>query len=307
MKEPILLNIFCFLLVIPGLRGQDKTIDLAHDANNRKFHVKENQLFKITIENMIPSTTERPGVYVVFLEKKHHVPQPLKLDEYTRETDIKELQSINPFFCSDLDELIKEIGKAETEKIVKSKKKSLQKKLNEEPDTSCIEFVKEAKGIIEVTILTIPNNLIVEGEYLELFISREGTDGKKVSWIFTFDAGKKGEWISSYGFSFATHSFSNERAYFLAQQGDEFVITEEQDRKNLNFIPSIMFSYLKNNNQAWKFSLTGGLGIDTNKPTVFLGGSFFFNYNLGLTFGLVAHPQKNSLPGDMRQETYLWI
>ena len=287
MKVSFLFKIFFCLLIIPGLHAQKITIDLAANVKNKSFPVKKNEAFDITIENMLPIKAGG-SKYSIVLEKKYHIPEPLEADEYSITNDAASAVGI----CGELETLYTAIENAKAETVVRSKKKELEKKLKEVEPGTCALQVINAKSIIDATKMVLTNNVISQGEYLELIISRDGTNGEKVSWLFTFDAGKKGQWVNSYGFSFATHLFSNEGAFYLAQQGNEFVITEEEDRKDLDFIPSIMFSYLFNNNKDFKWSPTGGLGIDSNKPTVFLGVSLFYQYNLSFTFGLVAHPQK---------------
>ena len=75
---------------------------------------------------------------------------------------------------------------------------------------------------------------------------------------------------------------------------NEFIITKENDRKKLEFVPSIFFTYMPQNHLSRDVSvgLSAGLGFDLDAPTVFLGASFFFNHNIGVVIGITAHKQR---------------
>lgn len=305
MKKRLLLFIGLLLLSSWSVLAQTEVIDLAKKVKAKTINVKPDRTFNIKIKNMIPAPNGGTPVYNVKIEKKYHAPEPFPTQTFDAiaPADITGFVSTDPA-CTKLVKATNDLQNSDSEGKVKSNKKNLKEEIDK-VGVGCIGLVAKANELIDATTMILADNILSKGEYLELIISRaDGED--EISWIFTFDTGKKGQWITSYGFSFASHTFSNEGAYYLSQQdmmdmdgnviSSEFRITEEEDRKGLDFIPSVMFSYIKNNNNKdWKWSLTGGLGVDTNKPTVFLGISAFYHYNLGISVGLIAHPQKQLL------------
>lgn len=292
-----------WLMAILCLQAQDINIDLAKVKDNKSYSVTAGQNFKITLENLIPRLEDTDEKYTILLEKRYRIPEPLSTTAVTAPP-----RAFAPPLppCDQVESLYEALISATSESEVKDRKETLRQYLDTLTQDQCAILRRQAEEAIAATRAILLDNVISPGEYLQLTISRQKADGKTVSWVFSFEAGEKGKWITSYGFSFVTQFISNEGAYFLDQQADEFIITEKEDRTSLNFLPSIMFSYLWNNDKSLKFSPTMGLGVDTNKPTAFLGLSAFYNYNLGLTLGFVAHPQQQLAgqykPGDVLTE-----
>ena len=112
-------------------------------------------------------------------------------------------------------------------------------------------------------------------------------------WKYVYKTPSRGKWVTSYGFSFITNVFDEEKEYFSKANDTAFVITRKIGNKKLNFAPSVFFTWMPSKclNENFSFNFTGGLGFDLEAPTVFLGGSVFYNQNLSLVLGLTAHQQ----------------
>ena len=137
------------------------------------------------------------------------------------------------------------------------------------------------------------------GEELEVRVERTEKEETLV-WRKTFSTGPLGTWLTTYGFNFIP---SRDKRYFLepTQEGGSFKITRDTDRRELDFSPSIYFSWMPS---RWRSSTrigpSAGLGFDLSAPIVFAGLSILYNWNLGLFFGGVIH-QQSRLRGDSRR------
>ena len=149
------------------------------------------------------------------------------------------------------------------------------------------KFLNNTKFVKEISISS--------GEDLEVQISRELANQVTKKWETKFSTPSKGKWVTSYGFSFIHLYLSKEKKYF-SQSGDSsnFIIKEKNSSDDVRYAPSILFSWMptKKLNKTWAFSLTAGLGVETESPVVFLGFSAFYNQFIGITGGLAAHKKE---------------
>ena len=128
-----------------------------------------------------------------------------------------------------------------------------------------------------------------KGEHLIVKIKRD-----EQSWEFTLTTGERGQWHTFYGFTF----LPNDDEQFFTEQNpadaDQFIITQEDDREEFDFAPSVLFvwSAAHSEDRNWNHGLTAGLGFDMDDPIVFAGYAFTFNENIALTAGLVFHKRE---------------
>jgi hypothetical protein len=134
---------------------------------------------------------------------------------------------------------------------------------------------------------------LAAGQVLTATIERDGK-----TWTWTFTTGDRGEWRTTYGFTFVP----NEDRKYLTRPGldaDEgkFRIFEQKDREELDFVPSVLFNWMpaKQRGENWIDGFTAGLGWDLEKPVVFAGWSWMYNENLNLTLGVAIHQQTRLL------------
>lgn len=143
--------------------------------------------------------------------------------------------------------------------------------------------------ILELTTKPIEGTYDLQaGELLQVTVERQDDAAKK--WIYVLSTGDRGAWRISYGFTFVPNE---DEEFFSKQDGEEFVITRENDREDLDFAPSVMFSWLPVSQRAktWANGLTTGLGFDLEDPVLFAGWGLTYAENVMLTAGLIVHNQ----------------
>lgn len=137
---------------------------------------------------------------------------------------------------------------------------------------------------------------IAANQQLVITIERALPSPKK--WVRTLTTGQIGKWYTTYGFTFfpdRNHSFFAKQETSTPPGGAEavtvFRITEEKDRNELEFRPSILFHYQLP--QAHNHSLVAGLGYDLENIALFAGYGYSFHSNVTLTAGLAIHEQED--------------
>ena len=133
---------------------------------------------------------------------------------------------------------------------------------------------------------------VQSGELLRVTVTRSDNGD---TWIWVFTTGNRGEWRMTYGFTFVPNE--DDRFVTRPQANSKFKIVSQEDHKNLDFVPSVLFTWLlgKKRAQDWVFSWTVGLGWDLEQLVVFVGPSWTYNENVNLTFGLAIHQQTRLL------------
>ena len=133
---------------------------------------------------------------------------------------------------------------------------------------------------------------VQSGELLRVTVTRSDNGD---TWIWVFTTGNCGEWRMTYGFTFVPNE--DDRFVTRPQADGKFKIVGQEDREELDFVPSVLFTWLpgKKRGQDWVPGLTAGLGWDLEKPVVFVGPSWTYNENVNLTFGLAIHQQTRLL------------
>lgn len=155
---------------------------------------------------------------------------------------------------------------------------------------------EEAEGAAPGTrsVLQLGTFDLERGEELVVEVTQVKENGcEKKEWKFVITTGDRGEWRTTYGFTFVPE---RDREYFSRQLEDDpekFEIVREQDRGDFDFLPSVLFTWLPASGRLedWDFGLTAGLGANTESIAVLLGVSGMYNENLTLTAGLAMHEQ----------------
>ena len=96
-------------------------------------------------------------------------------------------------------------------------------------------------------------------------------------------------WTTTFG---ANAIFFSNRSKFISQKADDNSqkVVKIQDRKLMEVLPTIMFTFMNNHNNA-PFGFTGGLGINFEEIAVFSGVSLGIGQNIILTGGMGVHKQ----------------
>ena len=99
--------------------------------------------------------------------------------------------------------------------------------------------------------------------------------------------------VWSWTTSFGAHAlFFTSRTKFISQKdaNGNFAVAQTQDSKQMELMPTIMFTFINNHNNVSP-GFTGGLGINFEEIAVFAGGSLGFGQNIILTAGVGVHRQ----------------
>ena len=137
---------------------------------------------------------------------------------------------------------------------------------------------------------------LAKSQILKITVKRTNKVGKELEWVRIYKTPSRGKWLTSFSFNFVTQAFSKERLYFTKNVGmDSFQITRETNRRWMHFVPGITFSWLsaKSFKRDIGIGVSGGIGLEVDKPVVFLGSTIFYNQNLSLTLGIAAHQVKD--------------
>lgn len=118
-------------------------------------------------------------------------------------------------------------------------------------------------------------------------IKRKDTTIQKYK--ITYKSKIKRQWVTSLGVS---SNFIKSNTYrSLKQDDDTYKIVKDGNNQNLQVIPLMQFSFI-NLEEDNGLCFTGGIGFDTEKISVFAGGSYYVGQNIFLTAGVSLHKQK---------------
>jgi len=275
---------------------QDLVIDLAETpGSTTTLDVNPNTQIKIEIINKLPNPNEEYDILVVrksellpVLNIPSNTPPAAFAGHGTPPCDafIKIVNAVYDTSTeeSDLPGIIQEIE----EEIAK-----IQSGLGD-PTCTVNEIAVGVKSINDTKYKLTNSYKLRRGEQLEVTISRKLADGTTRIWKHIYKTPGRGQWVTTYGFSFINRSFNEEESFFSRAVDDGFVITQENNRSDLDFIPSVFFTWLPEKGLTKDLSInaTAGLGFDLEAPVTFLGLSFLYNQNISLIVGLTAHQQQ---------------
>jgi hypothetical protein len=153
----------------------------------------------------------------------------------------------------------------------------------------------ELAELMELTRGTTPVPDVSLGQDVVVTVTRTGASpaDQAVAWTKTFQGRPRGEWVTTYGFSFITDLFAESESFTAEQTPDQgkFVISKDSTQERLKFVPSLFFTWQPakpnvSRNLALVFS--GGIGFDFSNPVVFLAPALSWNRNLTLHAGVAA-------------------
>lgn len=123
-------------------------------------------------------------------------------------------------------------------------------------------------------------------EYIITITNKTGDD-KKVYKLRT-----KTDWSWTTTFGANAIYFSNRNKYISHKNGDDnYSVAEIQDRKQMEVLPVVMFSFLNTSYRDFAGGFTGGLGINFEEIALFAGGSLGIGQNIMITGGVAVHKQ----------------
>lgn len=174
--------------------------------------------YKIKIINKLPDTK-----YNIIIEIKDQIPEPLNSNPISKPAPspdalVKEKCDIVKKIETQLNK--KYTTEKEISEVIENVQEKMDKLNSDTSQTSCtpeqILFTENELNIFRKrTSETFKKQYkLKKNQILEVRITRNINGKVKVS-KYSFTTPKKGQWFTSYGFSFITHSFNNENNYFL--------------------------------------------------------------------------------------------
>jgi hypothetical protein len=285
MKNTFTLLALCASLIGGAQTPQTLTLNLAVDPPGAITQTLMPGKYEVQILNRLPY-----GAYNIAIVLEDELLPAFSTDGLKP----SETKALTVDECTPLATKEKEIYALEDEKMLPAKRAEIEK------FSGCAEYpaVKERlKGLDFVSQETFQ---LKKSQTLTITVSRVAKDGKKLEWKRVYKTPSRGQWLTCYSFNFISLSMSKERSFFAAAVPDTslFQISRESDRKPLNFVPSITFTWLsaRAQEQTWGLGGSAGVGFDLQKPVVFVGLSLIYNQNLHLSAGFAAH-QTRQLTG----------
>ncbi|MBK9276105.1 MAG: hypothetical protein IPM49_16410 [Flavobacteriales bacterium] len=285
-----------FALFIPGfvqdaIASKD-TLHLARNSGGEiKVEVKPGAELDLVLADAMPAES-----YSVSVERKYVMPSPIDLAPFMTLAaggGVCPLLSI-PFAALDgmEDEAKVAEGMIELRKAVSQ--------VNASPDANCtVALATSTWGkALERTTRAIPGVFVVgEAEEITVTIVRKGTDAngkeKEIKWTYVFSTGQRGSWVITYGFNAIVGSLMPEERYFTQAQDSSFVIKRRTSGSPLTYAPTVIVHWMPRVREpkAVAWSLTAGLGLGNEMPTLTLGGGLIVHHNIALHVGLALHAQ----------------
>lgn len=270
-------------------------IDLSQINSAIQTHsISPNQTFTVQVSNML--------IYQNYRIEINQRVIPIPVFPNPNDSAEAEDKAVNSL-CDELRVHAQGLVNLENETELKSQLNIINKfiKSSEEEalqDSSSKECWGHVKDSIEL-VMSGSNRILgpfklERGQELEIKISR-GEGDKKKEWVYVYSAGIRGEWQISYGFTFITQAWNPEQIYFTAEDGNgAYLLKKEAQTSNLIYSPSLFFTWMPANrmNQNTSWGISGGLGYDFSKPTLFVGPTLSYNQNIKFHAGVVAHQQK---------------
>ena len=284
---------FYFLLLFSGFLGQAiaQNIDLSKvNTRNQKHYISPNSPINIQISNLLLN-----GTYSMEINK-----QVIPIPTFTNPLDSMSEKFVEiPIYCDSLIRSTKKLFEAKDEGELASEIRSIKSYIKENNEAAqnatCWVMLKDSvNSLLNKTQQSYGPYTLVRGEELEVKITR-GTGENKQEWTYVYSAGSRGEWQISYGFTFITQVWNPEEIFYTAEDASSgYILKKEAQRSNLIYSPSLFFTWMPATrmNKNTSYGVSGGLGYDFSKPTLFLGPTLSYNQNIKFHAGVVAHQQK---------------
>lgn len=265
-----------------------EAIDLSSQIG-QTITVRANHEVVVCLQNKLPGvfynvTTERSSVAI----------PPLTLPaDYGKITVKKDGEIKDP--CAGLLKEVVDLYAVDDEEKLPSIVQDLNRKIIAAGSRSeCSpEQVEQMNAVLASTTAQAVTFKLRPGEQIVVKVTRQ-IDGQQRTWTQTYVTEARGEFQISYGFSFIGQVWDKERVYYAAPTDSAYTIRKENGRNRLVFAPSLFFTWMpaKSRYEDLSFGVSGGLGFDASRPTIFLGPTLSYNQNIKLHVGVVAHQQR---------------
>lgn len=282
--RPVLVAAALTLVITPALSAKSLILDLGvlDPGQTHSFSVAPGD-YSVELRNRLPGLTYSFNVEVTVIPIP---PLPSLAQLENRIDSFTGLTSA----CQTVAKQTTALANATDEKQVRARAETLKHELG---TMMCQDeaILQPARDLLSETSLTLAGPwTVVRGEELKVTVRRVDNTGGAV-WTVIYSAGPRGEWQTSYGFSFLP---DGDEEYFLAQSDDTFVVTEKKDREELDFAPGVFFTWVPRKKLLANLSIgpTAGLGFDLDNPVVFAGAAFTWNQNISLVLGAALHQER---------------
>jgi hypothetical protein len=133
---------------------------------------------------------------------------------------------------------------------------------------------------------------IRQSEKVTIAIKRNVGDGKSENWTVILETDAKGQWVTSYGFSFVPDQDELYNSVATDEEGKYKIVKENHEWGLKKPMPSVYFSWMGADDRfkTGTWSPTVGFGINESSPAIFTGVSYSFNHNLSFIFGAAVAP-----------------
>jgi hypothetical protein len=285
-----------FLLAVSGpLPGEDRlTLDLAGQHPGEVVQVPTDP----TGHALVEVTNRIPGKQYDVTVTRRRVPIPaLEQPKKLQEGSLEDL-TLDP--CQAIAKATDELVAALAEAQVPSRRSTLETALKD--PSPCTSERQRAAGLLAQITVVVGSVEIRQGDEVEIRVERAVAGGSPLVWRKIYSTGPPGTWLTTYGFNFIP---SRDKRYFLepADEAGSFRIRRDAERREMDFSPSIYFSWMPANwRRPTRIGPTAGLGFDLSAPIVFAGVSILYNWNIGVFLGAVMH-QQTRLRGEFREGT----
>jgi hypothetical protein len=162
--------------------------------------------------------------------------------------------------------------------------------------TGAVRSSAEARRDTYDNRLPQPEYDVAVGQQLRVTVHRLSTAGApEKTWTTVLTAGARGEWLTTYGMSFA---LLRDELYF-SKAGDkegEFVIMKQREEaiSRIKYLPTVLFSWMpaSRKNRAVAYSPTAGFAVSGDNFGLLGGATVTYNTNLGFTAGVAVTRQR---------------
>ena len=116
------------------------------------------------------------------------------------------------------------------------------------------------------------------------------------TWTRVFATGARGEWRTTYGFTFVGRAINAQR-FFTEDSAGTFVVKRMHRRPAFDYVPSLFFNWMPSEDETrtMSYGLTAGLGFDFSNVAVMLGGAATYNQNITVSAGIAFNQQQRLL------------
>ncbi|WP_318309267.1 hypothetical protein [Flagellimonas crocea] len=121
------------------------------------------------------------------------------------------------------------------------------------------------------------------------FLFKIEKDGSEQTRKYIFKSQSDWDWSSTFGINAVF--LLNSDTYKTIADGETFQIVGDQGQNIIDYVPSIMFSFM-NLSKNWAFGPSAGLGFDLEQVSIFGGYSMMIGQNFVFTAGVAFHSQE---------------